>query len=103
LFGGTGNDRLSDGAGSDRLAGGDNNDTFIFANDGEIDYILDFEDGKDKIDLRAEGSTLIFPDITVSQSGSDVRLDYAGESIVIRSATGSISVSDIGLDDFILA
>lgn len=103
LFGGTGNDRLSDGAGSDRLAGGDNNDTFIFANDGEIDYILDFEDGKDKIDLRAEGSTLIFPDITVSQSGSDVRLDYAGESIVITSATGSISVSDIGLDDFILA
>jgi Ca2+-binding RTX toxin-like protein len=53
LYGGNGVNRLDGGAGNDILVGGKGNDIFVFANDGSKDSILDFEKGKDKIDLTA--------------------------------------------------
>jgi Ca2+-binding RTX toxin-like protein len=66
VLGGDGNDVLQGGFGVDLLAGGSGGDVFVFARDqtgrlgfsrdtgfgeGERDVILDFEDGRDRIDL----------------------------------------------------
>lgn len=53
VLGGTGNDRINGGLGSDRLQGGSGNNVFVFdAIDPEaIDQILDYQRGRDRIDL----------------------------------------------------
>ncbi len=103
LYGRSGRDVLEDGSERDYLTGGAAADRFVFANDGERDRILDFEDGKDLIDLTAEGERLIFPDISVRRSGDGVLLTYGDESILVEPASGRLAASAIGLDDFILA
>ena len=51
LLGKGGDDILMDGRGEDRLRGGSGADTFVLAADGAADRILDFEPGKDRLDL----------------------------------------------------
>lgn len=55
LDGGAGRDYLNGGAGADKLTGGAGADTFAFATSSEADgdYILDFEPGRDLIDISA--------------------------------------------------
>jgi serralysin len=53
LDGGAGNDVLDGMAGNDVLIGGAGNDRFIISNTGDLDTILDFESGRDLIDLRS--------------------------------------------------
>ncbi|MEM9551193.1 MAG: calcium-binding protein [Pseudomonadota bacterium] len=103
LFGGSGNDTVSDGFGADIMHGGTQADVFVFSDDGKIDRVRDFEDGIDLLDLRAEGDGLIFPDLTITQQGDAVRIAYGNDTIVLEAKSGTLSVSDIGLDDFILA
>ena len=56
-----GNDRLIGGTGDDRLTGGAGDDLFIFANDGSIDTVTDFQTGHDKIDLSGvDGATAAY-------------------------------------------
>ena len=55
LLRGRGNDLISGGAGRDILAGNSGRDTFVFAKGGEVDQLLDFQNGSDKIDLKAFG------------------------------------------------
>lgn len=57
IFGGSGNDRIIGHQGADELTGGAGRDAFIFQNAAESaanapDLILDFETGRDVIDLR---------------------------------------------------
>jgi hypothetical protein len=103
LSGGAGEDVIEDGAGRDRLAGGSFGDVFVLVDDGARDRITDFENGSDLIDLTAEGETLIFPDIRIQKSGKGLLLSYGDDSIVLAPASGSLRVTDIGLDDFLLA
>ncbi len=55
LHGGRGNDLISGGAGRDILAGNSGRDTFVFAKGGQTDQIMDFENGRDKVDLKDFG------------------------------------------------
>ena len=50
-IGGEGNDRINGNQADNELTGNGGADTFIFADDGSVDTILDFESGSDKIDL----------------------------------------------------
>ncbi|MEL7148609.1 MAG: M10 family metallopeptidase C-terminal domain-containing protein [Bacteroidota bacterium] len=57
IWGGTGNDTLSGRHGTDTLIGGDGADVFIFDASADPDTILDFELGKDRIDITEWKST----------------------------------------------
>ena len=55
LIGGDNNDTLNGEAGDDSMSGGRGMDRFVFGPGGGEDRILDFEDGKDTLDLRGFG------------------------------------------------
>ena len=101
IKGGSGNDDLTDGGGAlDRLSGNTGADTFIFVDDGKLDVIVDYEDGIDKIDLRAEGS-LIFTDLTISTVGNGLLVTYGNDSIKINAMDGQIFDYELNASDFI--
>ena len=102
ITGGDGNDKLDGGYGNDKLDGGYGNDQFIFNNGDDSDIILDFEDGKDKIDLsnytKSDGSKIAFNDLSITKSGGDTKITGldAGDEILVRN----ISDTNITADDF---
>lgn len=101
MTGGSGNDRLSDGAGKrDELTGGSGADVFILADDGARDRITDFENGLDRIDLRAEGE-MLFTDLKISEAGGGLLVRYGNDSIHIAAAEGTLNVHDLSSSDFI--
>lgn len=98
LFGGSGADKLYDGSGADRLAGGVGRDVFYLEKDGSTDRILDFQDGSDQIALGAKNfRALSFVEMT---NGS-VRVDYAGDRLVVSSVGHDLDVSDFTASDFL--
>ena len=68
LIGSVGDDILDGGVGDDTLTGLDGRDTFVIAEAGGSDLILDYQDGRDKIGL-ADG--LRFRDLIIEQGTSD--------------------------------
>jgi Ca2+-binding RTX toxin-like protein len=50
-IGGGGDDQLNGNTAANKLTGGAGDDTFIFADDGSVDTIMDFKSGSDQIDL----------------------------------------------------
>lgn len=52
LFAGQGNDMLNGGLGNDTLVGGPGADVFIFASLGDVDRIVDWKNGGDKLSVR---------------------------------------------------
>jgi glycerophosphoryl diester phosphodiesterase len=83
LYGGAGDDRLRGGVGDDVLLGGDGNNVLVggAGNDGfvlslgfgELDTILDFQIGKDKLGLP---DGLDFDDLIIRQQGADTLVEY---------------------------
>ncbi|MEM7067902.1 MAG: triacylglycerol lipase, partial [Pseudomonadota bacterium] len=118
LVGGRGNDRLVDGAGRDVLDGGIGADTFIFVEDGELDTITRFEDGKDLIDISDWGVTDI-SQLTISEvedSGlfglanlfsnhvKDYVIEYGDEELHLEARSASIfATATLDSSDFIFA
>jgi serralysin len=91
LNGGEGADTLSGREGNDLLTGGTEADTFVFQAGWNKDKILDFENGIDKIDLKAFGFAS-FDDVearaTESASGTDVVLHFGhGDTLTIKHFT----------------
>ena len=69
-----GNDVLQGFGGNDRLIGGAGADTFVFANDGSIDTIVDFRSGTDTIDLsEIEGATRRY--VSYDKNAGQVKID----------------------------
>jgi len=91
LFGGDGNDTLDGGSGDDYMLGGDGNDKFVFEDNDGSDTIGDFDNGADKINLRA-----IFSDIS---DFSDLQANHLSE---VTDDNGTHSVINYGIDDAIV-
>ncbi|TWI92761.1 peptidase M10/serralysin-like protein [Roseibium hamelinense] len=100
LDGSGGNDILNGGLGNDLLLGGAGSDRFDFSNAGDIDVIADFEDTLDIIQILSGSNgfgATGFADLSLSETGSDVLVEYAGSQIVIQGT----SLASIGSDDFV--
>lgn len=102
LRGMDGDDRLIDGRGNDQLWGGAGADVFEFIDDGRKDYIMDFEIGIDRIDLRDVDMLYYFADIGFTPTIDGVKLDYGGEQLIITTNDyTSLTESMFTQDDFI--
>jgi Ca2+-binding RTX toxin-like protein len=78
LWGGVGDDFLSGDSGDDFLIGGSGNDRFLLGANSGMDTILDFELGKDAIDL-SRGLTSSQLSITQTNSDTLIRLTATGQ------------------------
>ncbi len=106
LFGGDGDDTLIEGLGDGYLYGGRGNDWmkgddgadhFVFEAQSGNDFILDFEDGIDMLDMSALGLAGI-GDLTITQVDVDTLIDIDGINTVLL---GKTNAADIGADDFL--
>ena len=98
LKGGQGNDTLEGGPGNDTLEGDDGNDTFIIGRGDGKDTINDFGD-QDKIDLTAFTNVESIKDLSMTNEGTNLRIDLPGGSEQITLV--SKSKDDVDADDFI--
>ena len=111
LSGGAGNDRLEgrrgrdvlmDGAGDDTLFGGAGADTFVLAADGDIDWIMDFDPTKDRIDLSAWPMLRNLGQITFQPTADGAILSFGDEVLQIVSVNGlPFSSAEILVPDLI--
>ncbi|MDB2439869.1 M10 family metallopeptidase C-terminal domain-containing protein, partial [Hellea sp.] len=107
LIGSAGDDTLVGGLGNDILIGQDGADIFNFSGSsgqGELDRIIDFEDGVDMIDLVFFGNVDGFNDLILTQVGNHVRVeedtDATGSSNDAAFFVNNIMVADLTFDDF---
>lgn len=106
LYGGDGDDILVEGWGAGILNGGRGDDwmkgdqdadTFVFEADSGNDFIVDFEDGLDLLDMRALALGGI-GDLTITQDGADTLIAMDAANSV---RLGKFNATDIGADDFL--
>jgi Ca2+-binding RTX toxin-like protein len=83
LSGGDGNDTLVGGRDNDSLTGGLGDDVFRFVQADGRDTIAGFVRGDDLIELR-EANAL--GDLTITQNGADVRIDFGALRITVQNA-----------------
>lgn len=102
LDGARGNDVLVGGAGSDTLIGGPGADRFVLVRASHEDVIVDWEDGIDRIDLRAFAVT--FADLGFTDvAPGEVRIAVAGASLLVQdNGTGLLASADFDPSDFLL-
>ncbi len=98
LYGQAGADTLAGRGGNDQLTGGNDNDIFVFADNGGVDTIFDFDDfGDDTIQLSITGITgFAGVQAVMTQVGADVVIDFATTDIVLVNTT----LASMGADDF---
>jgi len=95
VHGGDGNDTLNGGGGSDTLTGGADADVFVFeSGDGTTNYVTDYQDGVDQIDLSGAAGLNNFADIlaNMTQVGADVQIVEG--TTTIRLVNVNIAVID---------
>ncbi|EYD70562.1 calcium-binding protein [Limimaricola hongkongensis] len=88
LSGGAGDDILRDGAGRDRLSGGAGADLFVLDADGRPDTIIDFEQGRDRLDLSAWPMLRDVSQLAMRVEGTALRLEYGDEVLLLHGAAG---------------
>ncbi len=103
LFGDKGKDKLFGGKGDDKLTGGAGKDVFVFKKQEGKDTITDFENGKDKIDLKAfnfANKAAALAEFYEIGSGSNDKMGfkYKGTEIIIKG----IDMSDLNGADIII-
>ena len=93
LDGGTGDDLLVGGEGNDQLTGGAGADRFVFGPEQGTDWIADFGDGEDVIDLSGLEGIAGFGDLEIETYGATTMIDLAcyGGGIVRLEDTGDAS------------
>lgn len=101
MRGGEGNDTLVGGPGSDMLYGGVGADKFVLQNNVSVEYILDFENGVDKIDL----SEFHFADLAALRAGAAINVVKGITTFALDADTTlqvkGLSLLDISGDDFL--
>ncbi|MEP3892156.1 MAG: calcium-binding protein [Hellea sp.] len=107
LIGSAGDDTLEGGLGNDILIGQGDADTFVFSGSsgqGELDRIIDFEDGVDTIELDFFGFVDSFSDLILTQVGNHVRIeedtDSTGSTNDAAILVYNTMVADLTADDF---
>ncbi|MFK7751336.1 MAG: hypothetical protein AB8B51_02190 [Sedimentitalea sp.] len=101
LIGGNGRDTLTDGSGFDFLRGGRGDDTFVFDLDGSLDVVLDFQAGRDVMDISAWSADPLDFDLSFGADGA-ATVVVGAETLRILSSDGSaLSAVTLGVDDFI--
>ncbi len=103
MYGDAGDDTLMGGTSIDVLEGGAGFDVFVFESNANDDFITDFEDGVDLIDISAlitAGDITGFGDLVFSQIGNNVRITlYGSNDLTILTE----NVANLTIDDFIIA
>ncbi|MGB3402192.1 MAG: calcium-binding protein [Microcoleaceae cyanobacterium] len=106
IHGGSGEDTLTGGRGSDTLVGGDDADRFVFQRNqslrnGELDMIVDFEVGVDKIEIKNWGNgnnwlsqAIANGDFINSSDGALYTLNRGGQVLFEGVNLNSLSDSD---------
>ncbi|MEM5467972.1 hypothetical protein [Celeribacter marinus] len=94
IYGLAGDDVIDGGAGLDHLYGGAGADSFVFALGTGLDFITDFENGTDMIQLDG----ISFDDIIIQTYRTADTLISAGDDLMILRGT---AVADVTVDDFI--
>lgn len=97
LFGGEGRDELSGGRGSDTLHGGSGADVFVFAwaDKYSRDVILDFESGKDRIDLSDGLLGLVtIEDLSIDRRNGHTFVSGAGIEIKLDDYRDGLAADD---------
>ena len=102
LYGMAGDDRLVDGRGNDYLWGGTGADVFEFTRDGRKDYIMDFEIGVDKIDLRDAVMLYDISALTINARSYGARIQYGDEMIIITSVDSTRLTADMFSQDYFI-
>ena len=100
LSGGAESDWLSGGTGDDTLTGGAGEDAFVYAPAHGNDTITDFTNGEDMINLSLFENITQFSDLSATQDGSDVVIDFTsqgGGTLTLENFT----LSDLDAEDFI--
>lgn len=86
---GGGADFLHDGAGADTLTGGAGEDIFIFARDGSVDRITDFQDGVDRLDVSSWGRIYSAQSLAITSTATGAEITFGDERLIITSSTGA--------------
>ena len=93
LKGEAGIDVLISGAGTDYMFGGTQFDTFRFDDGGGVDYIYDWQDGTDRIDLSLVAGINGFGDLTITNGGSNwYGVNYGAGTVWVQ--TGGVGALD---------
>jgi uncharacterized protein (TIGR01370 family) len=103
LFGGADADRLQGGAGNDTLDGGTGSDQFVFDLMNGNDRVTAFEQGSDRLNLRAFDVSFAEARAALQVTGAGILLDLAdlgGTGTVLL--VGQTSLADFTARDFIL-
>lgn len=102
LNGGAGADFIHDGGGQDQLTGGAGADVFVLARDGQVDRVMDFQIGSDRLDLSDWGRIYSASALTITSTATGAEISFGNERLILTSATGtSIAASSFGDGDFL--
>lgn len=96
LRGNGGDDILLDGAGQDRLYGGAGADIFVLSADNQLDWIMDFQAGVDRLDISSFQMLYSLGQLGFSTTSYGARIVYRGEVIEVHNqAGGGLTLLDI--------
>lgn len=107
LLGGGGDDRLAGGRGDDELTGGAGADIFVFNRNAGDDFIADFTNGQDRIDLSNFGIEVSSFPADLLAAATDLKSNFTLIDLSMLGGDGSIIIkgldfSLLGASDFIL-
>lgn len=100
IRGGHGIDVIDGGAGDDWLSGGKDADMFVFNLGTDVDTIIDFDNGKDKIDLSGYDGIKSLEDLRIVDGRNRVTIELEGDD---RVTLHHIREANLDTNDFIFA
>lgn len=96
LAGGNGADILEDGAGRDTLSGGGGRDIFVLRADAQVDTIVSFERGTDRLDLSDWPFLYDLAGLDILPTARGAVVTWRNETLVIETMNGrSLSEQDV--------
>lgn len=101
IRGGRGDDRIVDGKGKDVLLGDKGADVFCFIPDELPDIVRDFQPGIDKLDMSAYPMLYSMDQLSYTQKGFGVVMEYNGERFRAELKEGQLLIEDLSPGDFI--